>query len=528
MSVKWRKADPQAAKAWAIIPMPPIIGMINTTSPQSRPARSSGNSRSMITQKRSPYRLITDKQLAGLLAREDALFQKRTRKSKETFDKAQEMLLNGVPMPWMGDWGTSHPIFVSKASGNRVTDIDGNEYVDFCLGDTGAMFGHSPQATAEAVAKQVRQGITTMMPTEDALGIGEELGRRFGLPLWQVAMTATEANRYVIRICRTLTGRPKVLSMNECYHGSLDETLPHIGADGKLELRSDYDINPGLPKDLLSRVVEFNDVEALERELAHEDCACVLTEPVMTNCGMVLPAPGYHEKLRELCTKYGTYLVLDETHTFSNGYGGYTKAYGLKPDFITLGKSIAGGIPVAVYGFTREVAERINASFGRKSVSDPMGISGTLSGNAFAIAAMRETLTKVATEEAFEKMFAGQKRLSDGLDAVLERHNIPWSVTRSGARCELQFMPTLPKNGSEAKNHFDWELMYYTHLFLTNRGLLITPFHNMMLIPPVATEADIDLLIKGWDDCLAEIAELGRENSSSPARGERGRRASSG
>jgi glutamate-1-semialdehyde 2,1-aminomutase len=249
---------------------------------------------------------------------------------------------------------------------------------------------------------------------------------------------------------------------------------------------------------------------------------------VMTNCGMVLPAPGYHEKLRELCTKYGTYLVLDETHTFSNGYGGYTKAYGLKPDFITLGKSIAGGIPVAVYGFTREVAESINASFGRKSVSDPMGISGTLSGNAFAIAAMRETLTKVATEEAFEKMFAGQKRLSDGLDAVLERHNIPWSVTRSGARCELQFMPTLPKNGSEAKNHFDWELMYYTHLFLTNRGLLITPFHNMMLIPPVATEADIDLLIKGWDDCLAEIAELGRENSSSPARGERGRRASSG
>ena len=195
-----------------------------------------------------------------------------------------------------------------------------------------------------------------------------------------------------------------------------------------------------------------------------------------------------------------------------NGYGGYTKAYGLKPDFITLGKSIAGGIPVAVYGFTREVAERINASFGRKSVSDPMGISGTLSGNAFAIAAMRETLTKVATEEAFEKMFAGQKRLSDGLDAVLERHNIPWSVTRSGARCELQFMPTLPKNGSEAKNHFDWELMYYTHLFLTNRGLLITPFHNTMLIPPVATEADIDLLIKGWDDCLAEIAQLGREN----------------
>jgi len=415
-----------------------------------------------------------------------------------------------VPMPWMGDWGTAHPIFVRRALGNRVIDLDGNEYIDFCLGDTGAMFGHSPEATAETVATQVRRGITTMMPTPDALDIGRELGRRFGLPLWQVAMTATEANRYVIRICRALTGRPKVLSMNESYHGSLDETLPHIGPQGKLELRSAYDMNPGVPKEALSRVVEFNDVDALERELAHEDCACVLAEPVMTNCGMVLPAPGYHHKLRELCRTYGTYLVIDETHTFSNGYGGCTAAYGLAPDFITLGKSIAGGIPVAVYGFTREVGARINDTFGRQSVSDPMGIGGTLSANALAIAAMHATLQKVATRDAFARMLAGQARLSDGLDAVLARHDIPWSVTRSGARCELQFMPTLPRNGTEAKNHFDWDLTYYTHLFLANRGLLVTPFHNMMLVPPVATDADIDRLIQGWDDCLAEIAECGR------------------
>lgn len=466
----------------------------------------------MITDKKTPYRLINDEQLQKLREREDAIFIERTKKSKEAFENAQEMLLNGVPMPWMGDWGTAHPIFLSKASGNRLTDIDGNEYIDFCLGDTGAMFGHSPEATAEIVSKQVRQGITTMMPTLDALEIGKELGQRFGLPLWQVAMTATEANRYVIRICRALTGRPKVLSMNESYHGSLDETLPHIGTDGKLVLRSDYDMNPGVPKDALSRVVEFNDLEALERELAHKDCACVLAEPVMTNCGMVLPAPGYHEKLRELCTKYGTYLIIDETHTISNGYGGYTRAYGLKPDFITMGKSIAGGIPVSVYGFTKEIGECINATFGRKGVSDPMGIGGTLSGNAFAIAAMRETLQKVATEEAFERMFAGQERLSDGLDAALAKYNIPWSLTRSGARCELQFMPTLPKNGTDAKNHFDWELMYYTHVYLANRGLLITPFHNMMLIPPVATNEDIDRLIKGWEDCIAELAELAKDN----------------
>lgn len=462
----------------------------------------------MITTNKSPYRVVTEERLQQLRAREDAIFEERTQKCKQVFEDAQEMLLNGVPTPWMGDWGTKHPIFLAKASGNRLTDIDGNEYIDFCLGDTGAMFGHSPEATAEIVTKQVRQGITTMLPTLDALEIGKELGKRFGLPLWQVAMTATEANRYVIRICRALTGRPKVLSMNESYHGSLDETLPHIGPDGKLELRSDYDMNPAVAKDLLSRVVEFNDVEALERELAYEDCACVIAEPVMTNCGMVLPEPGYLEKLRELCTKYGTYLIIDETHTFSNGYGGYTRAYGLQPDFLTLGKSIAGGIPVSVYGFTKEVGEQINETFGLKGVSDPMGISGTLSGNAFAIAAMRETLQKVATPEAFERMFAGQNRLSDGLEASLNKHKIPWSLTRSGARCEMQFMPTLPKNGSEAKDHFDWDLMYYTHLYLANRGILITPFHNMMLIPPVATDEDIDYLVKCWDDCMAELVAV--------------------
>jgi glutamate-1-semialdehyde 2,1-aminomutase len=406
----------------------------------------------------------------------------------------------------MGDWGTTHPIFVERASGNRITDIDNNEYLDFCLGDTGAMFGHSPEPTATAVADQVKNGITTMLPTERSLWIGAELGRRFGLPFWQVAMTATEANRYVIRSCRALTKRPKVLVMNECYHGSLDESLPHIGPDGKLELRTDYDSNPGIAKDLLTRVVEFNDIVALERELTCGDVACVLAEPVMTNCGMVLPDPGYHERLRELCTKYGSYLVIDETHTFSTGPGGYTAAFGLKPDFITLGKSIAGGIPVAVYGFTAEMAQKINATFGRKSVSDPMGIGGTLSGNAFAIRAMEATLKHVATAEAFERMIAGQNRLSDGLEAALKKHDIPWSVTRSGARCELQFMPHLPTTGSEAKAHFDWELMYYTHLYLSNRGVLITPFHNMMLIPPMATDSDIDHLVQLWSDCMGEIA----------------------
>jgi len=455
-----------------------------------------------------PQRMVTDRQFDSLMNRELATYEKRTPRSKAVFTRAQASLLNGVPMPWMGDWGTTYPLFADRATGNRIVDVDGNEYVDFCLGDTGAMFGHSPEPTVDAVTAQIRKGITTMMPSEDSLWVGKNLGERFGLPFWQVAMTATEANRYVIRICRTLTKRPKILVYNECYHGSVDEALVHIGPDGSLALRSEYDINPGIPKDALTRVVEFNDVPALDAALAHRDVACVLAEPVMTNCGMVLPAPDYHEKLRDACTRHGTYLIIDETHTLSSGPGGYTAAHGLKPDFITLGKSIAGGIPVAVYGFTASVAKGINASFGRKGLSDPMGIGGTLSGNALAVNAMRATLTDVATPAAFARMITGANRMADGLEAAIANHRLPWSVTRCGARAELQFIPHQPTSGSEAKAAFDWGMIYYTHLFLANRGIIITPFHNMMLVPPMASDGDIDRLVQSWDACMGEIALL--------------------
>ena len=453
-------------------------------------------------------RVVTDEQLKALMRREVGLYEKRTPQSRAAFAGARSVLLNGVPMPWMGDWGTSYPVFVQQALGNRIMDLDGHEYVDFCLGDTGAMFGHSPEATARAVSEQVRKGITTMLPSLDAIWVGRELGRRFGLPFWQWSMTATEANRYVIRICRALTGRPKILVYNECYHGSLDEALVHIGPSGNLELRSAYDMNPGVAKDALTRVVEFNRVEELDQALAHHDVACVLAEPVMTNCGMVLPEPGYHEKLRELCSLHGTYLIIDETHTLSSGLGGYTAAHGLEPDFITMGKAIAGGVPVAVYGFTREVAESINATFGRKGLSDPMGIGGTLSGNALAVNAMRATLEHVATAEAFESMLAGANLMADGLEAAIAGHGLPWSVTRCGARAELQFTPRPPTTGGEAKAAFHWDLIYYTHLYLANRGVIITPFHNMMLVPPMAADSDVRLLVGAWDDCMGEMASL--------------------
>jgi glutamate-1-semialdehyde 2,1-aminomutase len=458
-------------------------------------------------------KVVSDERLADLMDREIKLFKKCTPKSAEVFRQAQDVLLNGVPMPWMSDWGSPHPIYVNSAAGNRITDIDGNTLVDFCLGDSGAMFGHSPPETAAAVSEQVRKGITTMLPSEDAPWVATELGRRFGLPYWQVAMTATEANRYVVRICRTLTKRPKTLVFNECYHGSLDEALVHLDQNGQVALRSEFDSNPGLVKEAVSRVVEFNNVSALEEALSHKDVACVLAEPVMTNCGMVLPEPGYHDKLRELTTKYSVYLIIDETHTFSSGPGGYTAAQGLKPDFITLGKSIAGGIPVAVYGFTAQIAQRINASFGRKPVSDPMGIGGTLSANAFAVNAMRATLAHIATDEAFEKMIAGANRMADGLEAAIKKHDLPWSVTRCGARAELQFMPHPPQKGSEAKAAVYWDLIFYTHLYLANRGVLVTPFHNMMLVSPVTSDEDIDLLVNLWDECMGELSAMARKES---------------
>lgn len=304
------------------------------------------------------YKVISDDRLGELMTRETSLFQERTPRSASLYQEAQEAIFNGVPMPWMSQWNTPHPIFIRYAQGAHITDVDGNRYRDFCLGDTGAMFGHSPEPTAQAVSEQIQKGVTTMLPSEDAAWVGRELGRRFGLPYWQIAMTATDANRFVMRICRTLTKRPKVLVYNHCYHGSLDESLVVL-KEGQLTLMSEYDMHPGVPPDAIVRVVEFNDVEGLTQALAYKDVACVLAEPVMTNCGMVMPEEGYHDKLRELTRQYGTYLIIDETHTLSTGPGGYTAAYNLEPDFLTVGKSIAGGIPVAAYGFTTEVGEAI-------------------------------------------------------------------------------------------------------------------------------------------------------------------------
>ena len=427
--------------------------------------------------------------LKTALAREERRFIAEHPRSGALVERARGSLLGGVPMNWMVRWAGAYPVFVKEASGAQFTDVDGHRYLDLCLGDTGAMTGHAPPAAVEAIAAQARRGITLMLPTEDAIWVGEDMARRFGLPYWQVAMTATDANRFSIRLAREITGRGRILVFNFCYHGTVDETFITL-KDGAAVSRPG-NVGPPVDPTLTTRVVEFNDLPALEAALAPGDVACVLAEPALTNIGIVLPRPGYHDALREITRRTGTLLIIDETHTICAGPGGYTRAFGLKPDLLTLGKPIASGVPAAVYGMSAEVADRIRA---RASLdeADTGGIGGTLAGNALSLAAMRATLGSVLTEETFARTIPLAARFAEGVASVIREKVLPWHVTRLGCRAEYWFCAEPPRTGAEAAAAVDPDLDRYMHLAALNRGILMTPFHNMALIAPGVSEADID------------------------------------
>jgi glutamate-1-semialdehyde 2,1-aminomutase len=432
---------------------------------------------------------IRKEALRSLLEEEEQRFVKEHPASLKIFEQAQKNLLGGVPMNWMVKWAGQFPIFVKEAKGAHFTDVDGRDYLDLCLGDTGAMAGHAPAAAVEAIIDRVKHGITFMLPTDDSVWVAEELERRFGLPFWQFALTATDANRFAIRLARQITQRKMIVVFNWCYHGTVDETFVNLKDGATVPRRG----NLGAPVDpaLTTRVVEFNDLSALEKALAPGDVACVLTEPVMTNIGIVHPTLGFHAGLREITRKTGTLLIVDETHTICAGPGGYTKANRLEPDMLTLGKPIAGGIPAAVYGFSRAVAEKIRAHTNVDD-SDTSGIGGTLAGNALSIAAMRATLEHVLTASAYERTIPLANRFVKGVEEVINKRNLPWIVKQLGCRAEYWFRSMPPLNGSEAAAAVDPELDRYMHLAALNRGILLTPFHNMALICPATTEADID------------------------------------
>ena len=427
--------------------------------------------------------------LKNALAQEEQRFITEHPRSQELFERAKASLLGGVPMNWMVKWAGAFPVFVAEASGAHFTDVDGRRYLDLCLGDTGAMTGHAPAASVEAIVERVRRGVTFMLPTEDALWVGEELQRRFGLRYWQFTLTATDANRFAIRLARQITGRKLILVFNWCYHGTVDETFITL-KDG-VAIPRQGNLGPAVDPAATTRVIEFNDLLALEAALASRDVACVLAEPVMTNIGIIHPDPGYHDALRAITRRTSTLLIMDETHTICAGPGGYTRAHGLQPDMLTLGKPIGSGIPGAVYGFTEEVAERIRQNTTVED-ADTGGIGGTLAGNALSLAAMRATLERVLTPEAYARTIPLAERFEAGVQSVIAEKQLPWIVKRLGCRAEYWFRPAPPHNGAEAAAAVDAELDRYMHLAALNRGILMTPFHNMALISPQTTEADID------------------------------------
>ena len=444
--------------------------------------------------------------LSELVAREQDRYRRENPGSLALHDAAHHLFAK-VPMTWMNKWAGGFPLAFDQAHGAIITDVDGHELVDFALGDTGAMAGHSPEPLVRALNERVgrRGGITTMLPTEDAEWVAHELTRRFGLSQWSFSLSATDANRWLLRLVRLVTQRPKILVFSYSYHGSVDETFVVIDAHGQPAVRPGS-VAPAVDPTTTTRVVEFNDLAALERELRHGDVAAVLTEPALTNIGIVLPEPGFFEGVRRLCDETATLLIVDETHTFSAGPGGATRGYGLRPDALTIGKSLGGGVPCGAYGLSEELATRVTRSLASGAdIVDVGGVGGTLAGNAMSLAAMRAVLGEVLTDEAFGSMEVLATTFAQGVRETIERHALPWSVSQLGTRTEYRFMDPAPKNGGESAASTDGLLENYLHLYGINRGVLLTPFHNMALMCPATTSEHVARHQRVFDAALDEL-----------------------
>lgn len=451
----------------------------------------------------SAHHLSSDR-IAALQRAERERFVATHPQSMALAEAAQAHYLFGVPLHWMRDWPSPCSLFVQQARGVTLTCADGLAYADFCLGDTGAMFGHSPAPLAQALAQQAADGLTCMLPTTRAVAVGEGLQRVFGLPQWQMALTASDANRFVLRWARAITGRPQLLVFDGCYHGAVDDTLVDLDPATGATVPRPSVLGQVHNHAAFTRVVPFNDLPALEAALARGDVACLLAEPALTNFGLVPPAPGFWDAARDLCRAHGTLFVCDETHTISTALGGYARAHALEPDFLVVGKAVAGGLPCAVYGFTQEVAQRM-ASAKDAAPEGHSGIGTTLSGNALTLAALEAALDHLHTAANYAHMLALAERLEQGLNERIARAHMPWTVTRLGARMELQFMPHTPRHAQDVRDHAQSELEALTHLFMLNRGVLLTPFHSMLLVSPATTQDDMAKLLAVFDQLVQAL-----------------------
>ena len=440
--------------------------------------------------------------VAALKEREDAAFVRMRPRSQELWTSGQAVMPNGVPMSWLRTSYDHPPLFIETASGSRLRDVDGHEYADFNIADMSMFTGYGPAPVVEAVSRQVALGSQYLLPTEDSIWVAGELARRYGLPLWQFTLAATSANTEVIRIARASTGREKVLFFDGKYHGHFDDVLVEI-EDGHLVPEED-----GLPHDVTTRtrVVPFNDLEALERVLSARDVAVVITEPALTNnVGLLMPDDGFHEGLREVTRRTGTLLAYDETHTQVVGPGGLTRRWGLASDFVTVGKSIAAGIPLGAYGMTEEVADVLQRPAGRDDDKPQVAVGGTLFGNPLSMAAARAAMSEVLTDDAYAHSQRLGARLADGLSQVVAAAGLGWTTHRFWPRSGLSFSPSPPRTAAEAMESFDVPLRRLLRVHLANRGVWDAIVGAGPTCSVAATDEDVDAYLAAFADLVGEL-----------------------
>ncbi|MFT4230452.1 MAG: transaminase [Microbacterium sp.] len=434
-------------------------------------------------------------------------FASRRPNSRRASQEQRAHLPYGTAMHWFSQWPLPHPIYVDHAIGNRLTDVDGIEYLDFCLGDSAALFGHGLTEVAERVSERLRRGAQTMLPTEEAGEVATELARRFGLPQWQFTLSATDANRAAIRVARAIAGRSRVLVFDGKYHGSIDEL--HLVLDEHGDARELPGVHGlGVDFERTTAIVPFNDLEALRAELERGDIAAVITEPALSNGALMLPDPGFHDELRRLTRLHGALLILDETQTIVAGIGGFTRQWGLEPDILTLGKSFGGGVPVGLWGMTDEVARGLDDYLrSGGSHANHAGFGGTLAGNALGVAAVSAVLQTASTEDAYARSVARAEQIEAGLNDIIERSGAPWSVSRAGLRVWVVFSERAPRAVAEYRTTVDPVVSDYLHLSLAEQGVLLGPFTNGILVAPQTDEEDVARLLTAYGDALARLID---------------------
>ncbi len=445
---------------------------------------------------------IDRERLAAVYTRERAAFEHRTRRSAELTARARASMPDGVPMAWMAGLYDHPTIYVSHGDGCRFTDVDGNAYVDFNQADLSASCGFAPPAVLDAIAERAARGLQFLLPVEQGIDATEMLAERYGLPAWQFTLSASGANVEAIRLARHRTGRDVIVVFRGHYHGHLDDTLVTGDEEGA---RPDlHGLNPGAAAD--TRLVPFNDLDALERVLSRNAVAVVITEPALTNVGVVQPADGFHAGVRALAREHGALLILDETHTQTAAYGGLTRSLGLEPDVLTLGKSLGGGVPIGAYGMSGDLRDHMESNLDAYGRSQGLATGGTTYANPLSLAAAAATLRHIQTPDAFERTAALGAQLADGIEDAAKRHGLPWRAHRLGGRSGYCLEPELPRNAEDAERSLDHELIDTRRLHMANRGV----WEAISSAGPAASfahdAADVDEYLGVLDLFLTDVA----------------------